>query len=215
MPAYELPLFPLQTVLFPGRTLPLHIFEERYRSMIADCMEQDSPFGVVLIKEGHEVGEPAVPHPIGTTARIVQVDRLPDGRMNILTRGDKRFRITRVVREQPSVMALVEDIADEEGPTQNDLVSKVRAVYADCVRALVALQGGWIGEVDTPEDPTDLSFFVPSAAEFEVATQQEVLEIQDTMPRLARELFVLRRAKARLVRELRERPDILSGPRLN
>ena len=182
--------------------------------MIGRCVEEDAPFGVVLIREGHEVGEPAVPHSIGTTARIVEVDRMPDGRMNILTRGERRFRIARVLREQPHITALVGDMTDDEGPARDDLISDVREAYADCVRALIALQGGWVADVKAPEDPAELSFFVPSAAEFEMVTQQEVLEIQDTMPRLARELAILQRAKGRLRRELAER-NVPSGPRLN
>ena len=214
MPAYELPLFPLQTVLFPGGALPLHIFEERYRNMIRRCVEDDAPFGVVLIKEGREVGEPAIPHSVGTTARIVEADRMADGRMNILTRGDRRFRIGALLREQPHITALVEDIEDGETQAPKDLVSEVREAYADCVRALVALQGGWVADAKAPEDPVELSFFVPAAAEFEQVTRQEVIEIRDAAPRLARELAVLRRAKERLRRELGDR-NVPSGPRLN
>lgn len=93
MDSYELPLFPLHTVLFPGQTLPLHIFELRYRQMIADCLQTDGTFGVVLIREGLEVGGSAVPYDVGTTAVIQEVERLDDGRMNIVTLGHERFLI--------------------------------------------------------------------------------------------------------------------------
>jgi Lon protease-like protein len=93
MENYELPLFPLHTVLFPRQTLPLHIFEPRYRQMIADCLQADRTFGVVLIREGAEVGGPAVPYDVGTTATIQDVERLPDGRMNVITVGHERFLI--------------------------------------------------------------------------------------------------------------------------
>jgi Lon protease-like protein len=83
----DLRLFPLQTVLFPGMRLPIHVFEERYQLMIRECIEEDAPFGVLLIKSGAEVGAPAVPHDLGTTARILQVQYLDDGRMNIFTLG--------------------------------------------------------------------------------------------------------------------------------
>ena len=90
----EPPLFPLNDmVLFPGMKLPPQIFEERCEEMIVRCSEAGSPFGVLLIKEGQEVGEPAEPCTIGTTARISQVQRLEDGRMNILTEGERRFRV--------------------------------------------------------------------------------------------------------------------------
>src|SRR5579859_3037980 len=89
-----MPLFPLeQVVLFPGMSLPLRIFEERYKVMIGACQVTDQVFGVVLIHSGREVGEPAEPEPVGCTARMVRVDRIPDGRMHILTIGEQRFRL--------------------------------------------------------------------------------------------------------------------------
>ena len=91
----DLRLFPLNTVLFPNMRLPLHIFEERYKLMIRECIEEDAPFGVVLIQTGEEVGSTAAPHQVGTTARIIQVEYLDDGRMNIFTMGERRFRIER------------------------------------------------------------------------------------------------------------------------
>ena len=79
----KLALFPLHTVLFPGMALPLHIFEPRYRQLVDHCLETNSAFGVVLIQSGREVGGPAIPHTIGTTARITAAERLPDGGLNI------------------------------------------------------------------------------------------------------------------------------------
>ena len=92
MDAELLALFPLNTVLFPGMPLPLHIFEERYKIMIGRCIDEDRPFGVVLIQSGTEVGNPAVPHVVGTTALIAAVKRLEDGRMNLIAVGQERFR---------------------------------------------------------------------------------------------------------------------------
>jgi Lon protease-like protein len=93
MEHYTLPLFPLNTVLFPGQTLPLHIFEPRYRQMITDCLEGDHTFGVVLIREGVEAGGPAIPYDVGTTAVIEDIEPMDDGRMNIVTVGQERFLI--------------------------------------------------------------------------------------------------------------------------
>src|SRR5260370_16324614 len=88
-----LPLFPLeQVVLFPGMSLPLHIFEERYKVMIGACQETDQLFGVLLIKSGSEVGAPPQPERVRCTARMLRIDRLPDGRMPSLTLADQRFR---------------------------------------------------------------------------------------------------------------------------
>ena len=90
----DLPLFPLNTVLFPGMPLSLHIFEDRYKRMIGECIDSGNPFGVVLIKRGQEANGPlAEPHEIGCTARIIEVEPLSEGRMNIVVLGQKRFRI--------------------------------------------------------------------------------------------------------------------------
>src|SRR5438045_1104634 len=93
----ELPLFPLHSVLCPGVAMPLHIFEERYRLMIGRCIERREPFGVVLIRDGRESG--VLTNKIagvGTTAVIRQAGRYPDGRLDIVTVGGKRFRIKSV-----------------------------------------------------------------------------------------------------------------------
>jgi len=91
--AVEIPIFPLGTVLFPGGVLPLKLFEARYLDMAARCMRSNSPFGVCLISEGGEVGEPAVPHGLGTIARIVDWDMSQPGLLFIKTVGGERFRI--------------------------------------------------------------------------------------------------------------------------
>src|SRR5579871_1675665 len=106
-----MPLFPLeQVVLFPGMSLPLRIFEERYKVMIGACQVTDQLFGVVLIRTGREVGDPAEPEQFGCTARMVRVDRIPDGRMHILTVGEQRFHMT----SQPRVMPEGYLVADVE-----------------------------------------------------------------------------------------------------
>ena len=89
-----LPLFPLNTVLFPGMPLGLYIFEERYKLMMAQCLQEEQPFGVVLIAQGKEaMGPAAEPHPVGCTAVITEVQKLNDGRMNIVAVGQERFHI--------------------------------------------------------------------------------------------------------------------------
>ncbi len=92
----RLRLFPLNTVLFPGAALNLHVFEDRYRKMIAECLDAGEAFGVVLIRDGEEAGDPGVtPHEVGTTAEIADVTLLPAGRYYISTTGGRRFRIAR------------------------------------------------------------------------------------------------------------------------
>ena len=79
----KLPLFPLNTVLFPKATIPLHVFEDRYKAMINQCVNTNSSFGVVLIRLGLEVGDSAIPYDIGTTAKITKIDYLGEGRLFI------------------------------------------------------------------------------------------------------------------------------------
>lgn len=97
-----LPLFPLNTVLFPQGVLPLRVFETRYMDMVRDCMKQDRPFGVVLIRAGQEVGAAAEPESVGTLAHIRNWDMAQLGLMSLVTEGGERFRIddTRVLADQ-------------------------------------------------------------------------------------------------------------------
>lgn len=105
----ELPLFPLNTVLFPGMPLNLHIFEERYKHMMQECIESSQPFGVVLIKRGLEaLGPLADPHEIGCTARVIEVEPLSEGRMNIVALGQERFRILMLDRDKEYLVGKVE-----------------------------------------------------------------------------------------------------------
>jgi len=89
----RIPLFPLGTVLFPGGLLPLRIFEQRYLEMAKTCLREGSPFGVCLIREGTEVGAPAVPEDVGCLARIVHWDMEQLGLLQVVAQGDRRFRI--------------------------------------------------------------------------------------------------------------------------
>jgi len=110
----EIALFPLHTVLFPGGLLPLRVFEPRYMEMVSACLRASQPFGVCLIREGREVGAPAVPHPVGCLARIVQWDMQQLGVLNIVARGEARFRIIeRRVQRDGLALARIELLAEE------------------------------------------------------------------------------------------------------
>jgi Lon protease-like protein len=110
----ELPLFPLHAVLFPGVALPLRVFEPRYRAMVGHCLSVGQPFGVVLIRDGREVGEvPAALANVGTTAIIRQAGRYPDGRMDIVTVGGRRFRIDALDTEREPYLVGRVEILDE------------------------------------------------------------------------------------------------------
>jgi Lon protease-like protein len=113
----ELPLFPLHSVLCPGVALPLHIFEERYRLMIGRCVDRGEPFGVVLIREGRDTGPPdGRIASVGSTAIISEVNRYPDGRLDIMTVGGRRFHITAVDSDhEPYLVGEVEILEEPLG----------------------------------------------------------------------------------------------------
>ena len=114
---YELPLFPLNTVLFPGTPLQLHIFEARYKKMVNACLQEQRPFGIALIERGAEaLGPLAEPYPIGCAARVVQVQRLEQGRMNIVALGGERFRILSLDRQSHPYLVGVEEFKIKVDP---------------------------------------------------------------------------------------------------
>ena len=114
----DLPLFPLRSVLCPGVALPLHIFEDRYRLMVGRCLERGEPFGVVLVREGHEVGPLSGRiADVGTTAIIRRAGRYPDGRLDILTVGERRFRLESLdTRSEPYLVGHVTLLDEPSGP---------------------------------------------------------------------------------------------------
>src|SRR4051794_2122011 len=133
----ELPLFPLHAVLFPGVALPLHIFEERYRSMIGRCIAAGEPFGVVLIKDGREVGEaPVSLAQVGTTAIIRQAGRHPDGRLDIVTVGGRRFRIDELHDDREPYLVGDVEILDEPIGEREEARRLARRVGSSFIRYL-------------------------------------------------------------------------------
>jgi uncharacterized protein len=117
-----LPMFPLESVLFPGSPLPLHVFEDRYRRMTRECLAGDRTFGVVLIERGREVGGGEVRLGVGTTAVIEQAAELPDGRFALICQGEARLRVLEWLEDDPYPRALVE-LLPEETPPDASLVA--------------------------------------------------------------------------------------------
>lgn len=148
----EIPLFPLRTVLFPGVALPLHIFEERYRLMIARCLEAGSPFGVVLIRDGREVGGGDLSIAgVGTFAAIREAERHPDGRYDLLTVGIGRFAIQAVDTDrQPYLVATVEPLAErsEDPDEARRMMRRVTRRFVDYLRLVKPQEGEEGAEID-------------------------------------------------------------------
>ena len=215
----ELPLFPLNNVvLFPGMPLPLHIFEERYKAMIGACADRDEPFGVLLIKDGNEVGEPSTPHTIGTTARVSQVQRLEEGRLNILTRGETRFELLETVQTTPHLVGLVRFLEDAEGTVSATTVAGVREQFVALQRHLTAMAGGWDREIAVPDEAVDLARTAAAtlAVSFPLPpdVRQSLLETPTAGAQLEKLLTLMRQAN-RIVSEQVEQNTPFKGPRLN
>lgn len=185
----ELPLFPLpELVLFPGRRLPLQIFELRYRIMMNTILEGDRRFGVLMVDP--TTGEIAK---VGCCAEVIHYQRMPDDRMKIMTLGQQRFRVLDYVRETPYRVGLVEWIEDE--PVEESLTplaDEVDQLLRDVVRLSAKLTSQ---NIDFPDDipdlPLELSYWVASTLYGVSLEQQSLLEMQNTLTRLEREAEIL------------------------
>lgn len=191
----ELPLFPLpEVVLFPGQSLPLHIFEFRYRMMINSVLESDRTFGVVMWNP-----ETNQPSNIGCCAQILQYHRLPDDRFKILTIGQQRFRVLEYTREKPFRVGLVEWIEDE--PTDESpflLATEVRELLDDVVRLSQKLTEQEIELPQIPRSPIELSYWIASNFHGASMEQQALLETLNTTARLKREAEILSSTRSQL-----------------
>lgn len=198
----ELPLFPLKTVLFPGQVLPLRIFEARYQTMIRRCLADDSPFGVVLIRAGEEVGEAtAEPYPIGTVSRIIESTHLPDGTMNIITVGTERFRIRQLLHDQPYLRGQVETFplpAPADPVRVADLAQAIRARVTRYIQLIADAAGLQIDIDDVPETPQQVGYLAAVAMQIDNAEKQTLLGCDTLDKILAAELTLLNRENALL-----------------
>ena len=173
----ELRLFPLSLVLFPGMTLPLRIFEERYKLMIGECIDNQLPFGVVLIKEGQEVGGTAVPYPIGTTAHITKVERMDEGGYYIESIGETRFRIQHLSQETPFLIASVELLKEDKSGRLKVLSKNAANLLSQLWQLQSGLNGGWANSPVVPDDPVDLSYAISQSVAHPALVGQYLLQI--------------------------------------
>jgi Lon protease-like protein len=197
----EMPLFPLNTVLFPGQVLPLHIFEDRYRMMVRHCLAEDKPFGVVLIRRGEEVGGVAEPHSVGTIARIVESSHLPDGTMNIVSVGTERFRIRRLLHDQPYLRGEVEGFPMAEANTTPHvaaLSAQVRADVARYVELIAQAAGLQIKIEEIPDAPQQVGYLAAVAMQIDNNEKQNLLGSVSLESILNSEATLLRRENALL-----------------
>lgn len=234
----ELPLFPLHTVLCPGATLPLHIFEPRYRALVRHCLDEEVPFGVVLIRDGREVGRSDLALAgVGTTARIRRATPLPDGRFDIVTVGERRFALEAVDAERaPYLVGEVRELDEPPGDagraaTLGTLVIDRFIRYVERVGRLEADPGaeapGTAGEemstgndeataalrerLTIPDDPTALGYLLTSIVGVAPLDRQLLLEAPSGEARLERLAELLEREILLLDRRL---TPFIPDPRL-
>jgi Lon protease-like protein len=203
----RIPLFPLSTIAVPGAPMPLHIFEPRYRQLVSDLLagsEEARSFGIIAIREGHEVGVGAVTalHHIGTEVRLEQAERYPDGRYDVLTVGARRFRLDAVHDHRPYAVASITWLDECAGPHPAELVPAVREHLMRYRHGLANL-----GVIDNLTDddlalsPRELSYQIATSMLLDRSDRQSVLEAGDDTERLRLGLTLLRRECA-LVEEL-------------
>jgi Lon protease-like protein len=204
---YELPLFPLNTVLFPGMPLTLHIFEERYKLMIGQCIESKQPFGVVLISDGVEaLGPLAQPHEVGCTAYITQVERLAEGRMNIGAIGRERFRIDALQSESPYLVGQVEPypLDDQDPDAQEQLARRLRPWTIRYLKALSQIEGLELDPAHVPHEPITLAYLAATLLQLPAAEKQQLL-VAERAVTLLDDLRTLYRREVPLVEIMFER----------
>ena len=181
----EIPLFPLPNlVLFPNIVVPLHIFEERYKLMINGCVDRDEAFGLVLLRSGSDEETEDTIHRVGVTARVAEVERLDDGRMNILCQGETRFRIYRFTQQKPFWKASVDFFEDDERHATESLYDQVAELYRGVAELSAKLSGSERAELTLPESAPDLSYMVSYVLDIDSEEKQKLLEMNSAAERL-------------------------------
>lgn len=217
----DIPLFPLDVVLFPGMALPLHVFEERYRLMVQECLEDNRQFGAVLAKEAAAsdglaasscrprlVGETRrdkAAHTVGTSALITQVDTLDDGGLDIQMAGLERFRVLHLVRTEPYAVGRIEAFPLEQARSL-EVVRQVRRtgdLFVKYLRLVGEVLGTVIQIEQTPRDPSSLAYLIGIALQVPMEEKQELLSILSLPALLAREAHILSREEM-LLQRMRE-----------
>ena len=172
--------------------------------MLRECMESDNRFGVSLIREGSEVGGPAVPHEIGTVAHITQVNRIDGDRFFVAAVGVQRFMVLNITQREPFLAAEVE-LLEETNPvleSSDELVHEVTDAFSKYAQASVGVSGGWVSQTRVPSDPEALSYHIANSIQMDLSEKQRLLEQESAASRLAAELELLKRAYEGLRRRM-------------
>jgi len=230
----RLPLFPLNSVLFPGLVLPLNVFEERYRAMMRELLKtpEDEPrrFAVVAIRDGHEVApsSPGMPdptaavqrgpaagfgddplkafHEVGCIADAATIRERPEGTFEVLATGTSRVRLHSVDASGEFLTAELEELPEEPGDEAGALAEGVLRAFRQYQKRLAGARERSLSTgADLPDEPAVVSYLVAAAAMLDVPSKQRLLQAPDTASRLRDELKVLR-AETAIIRSLPSLP---------
>jgi uncharacterized protein len=178
---FELPIFPLGSVLFPGGTLALKIFEQRYMDMAKDCLKRAKPFGIALIREGEEVGAPAAPHPVGTLARIDDWDMPNLGVLQVKVIGSTRFRIVASTITKSGLMMGTVNSIDADLPTSGAELNACAEFLKKILTQINMIEGVADSQFS---DASWVSFRITELLPFGGVVKQKMLELTDAKIRL-------------------------------
>lgn len=183
MSLVHIPIFPLNTVLFPGGLLPLRVFEARYMDMTRECLRTGKAFGVCLIREGREVGEPAAPEPVGCLARIIDWDMQQLGLLQITVQGGERFRIHETRTSAQGLVSADVELIPAEGAAAMPkeyaaCVELLRSIAADAPQPLFA-------EPHQFENASWVGYRLSEVLPVPLAAKQHLLEMNDSLTRLS------------------------------
>ena len=196
---HKLPLFPLGLVLFPNAPLPLHIFEERYQEMVGRCVEQNEPFGVVLLTDGIAESSEVIFRRVGTTAQISDGVRLDDGRYIINTVGQRRFRIQQLLQKKPYYIGDVTFLEDEPGDLVSKQADELRTIYTQYWQAITAATGVSYEPETLPDDPIEVTYWM--AHQIQVENEQKQRWLENGVELRLREMIASLRAEMALLPE--------------
>jgi hypothetical protein len=188
----QVPLFPLNAVIFPGVVTPLHIFEERYRALVRELLEVDDVaervFGIIAIREGYEVGEHGMQsvHRTGTLVQLSDVDAYDDGRYDIEVIGRQRLHVIDSDGSGPFLRGDVELLDDDDEPRAVEEAAATLATFERYRGLLSDLRGGPVLAGEMPEDPAYLSYALASTCLLTLPQRQQLLEAPTALERLGR-----------------------------
>jgi Lon protease-like protein len=179
----RVPIFPLNTVLFPGGLLPLRVFEARYMDMTRECLKHDEPFGVCLIRQGSEVGAPAVPEEVGCLAKIREWDMQQQGILNLKTLGSQRFRI---LERQANTQGLISASVELIPPDASIAVPDEYAACTKLLEMIVLDQGKSVfAEPHAFNDAAWVGYRLTEILPVPLVAKQKLLELSDSLGRLS------------------------------